>query len=101
MDEAILQHQFVSGLCACEAWLTVLFSIIEDAIDDLLLVNLKCFIESLIPRLLHVSKDIRLEIAIDYENGESCNILEGILECFKDMLHTFKWMFGCKDLQDV
>ena len=101
MDEAILQHQFVGGLCACEAWLTVLFSVIEDAVDDLLLVNLKSFIESLIPRLLHVFKDIRLEIAIDYENGESCNILEGVLEGLEDMLQAFKWMFGYKDLQHI
>ena len=81
--------------------MTVLFSVIEDAIDDLLLVNLKCFIESLIPRLLHVSKDIRLEIAIDYENGESCNVFEGVLEGLEDILHAFKWMFGCKDLQHI
>ena len=51
--------------------------------------------------MLHVLEDVRLKIAVDYENGESCDVFEGIFVCLEDMLHTFEWMLGCKDLMDI
>ena len=53
------------------------------------------------PMLMHVFENIRLQVSIDDKNCDACNVLECLLVCPYNLLHSFKRHLGNKHLLDV
>jgi len=51
--------------------------------------------------IIHVFEDVGLQVAIDNEYGDACNVLERLLVGCQHLFHSLKWDFGQNDLLEV
>ena len=78
------------GLCSLleggERWLAVLFGVLENRVNDIVLAaHLDCLEEAFL--FTHVLEDVGLQVAVENEYGTAGHVFEGLLESFKHLLH--------------
>ena len=86
VDQTLLELGLGGLLKRGKSWLAVLFCILEDSVNDIILVtHLDCFEISLL--IAHFAENVRLKVAIKDEDGAASDRFESLLECLDYLLH--------------
>lgn len=86
VDQSLLELGLCSLLEGGERWLAVLFGVLENRVNDIVLAaHLDCLEKAFL--FAHVLEDVGLQVAVEHKYGAAGYVFEGLLESFKHLLH--------------